>query len=134
MAICTQPRIGCGRAACAFLIVSLALARPVFAVEHPGTLAPGALCSSCHADKVSGRSVHSAMAAACTVCHLAQTQGDMTTVSLSMPKTQICFACHQKTAQLLQHASSGKQSCVDCHDAHSSRRRALLLADLPATR
>jgi len=66
------------------------------------------------------------MTISCTICHLAQTQGDMTTLNLVMPKEQICFACHEKGAELQQHPAAAKGLCVDCHDAHSSDRRMLL--------
>jgi predicted CXXCH cytochrome family protein len=103
-------------------------------VEHPGTLAKDAECSSCHEKKVTGKSVHSAMAMPCTVCHLTMTQGDMTTVRLLMPKNQICFACHEKSAALREHVPAVNGSCVECHDAHSSERKMLLRAadELPA--
>ena len=95
-------------------------------VEHPGVIPTGSECSSCHAKKVTGKSVHSAMATACTVCHVARTQGDMTTLSLAMPKELICFACHEKSTTLQQHVPAVKGSCVDCHDSHSSDQRMLL--------
>jgi hypothetical protein len=96
------------------------------AVEHPGILHKDDNCSSCHPDKSSGKSVHSAMTLSCTVCHLAETQGDMTTLSLAMPRQQICFACHEKSMSLQRHSLGVKGICVDCHDAHSSNRRMLL--------
>lgn len=96
------------------------------AVEHPGTLSKDADCSSCHAKKITGKSVHSAMATPCTVCHVTMTQGDMTTMSLAMPKDKICFACHEQSAALRQHVPSVKGRCVDCHDAHSSDLKMLL--------
>ena len=77
------------------------------AIEHPGVVPQGAECGSCHADKLTGKSVHSAMATTCTVCHVAMTQGDMMTVSLSMPKEKICSACHDETAALRQHVPVG---------------------------
>lgn len=100
-------------------------------IEHPGVLPKDANCSSCHANKIKGKSVHSAMAIPCTVCHLATTEGDMTTLILSMPKEKICFACHDKdkSAQAQRHkptAKGLKGECVDCHDSHSSSRRSLL--------
>jgi len=95
-------------------------------VEHPGVLHDGDDCSSCHASKTVGKSVHSAMASPCTICHLAQTQGDMTTLNLIMPKEQICFACHEKSAELRQHTPVVQGRCVECHDSHSSARRMLL--------
>ncbi len=102
-------------------------------VEHRGTEHPGVVhqddnCSTCHRDKTRGRSVHAAMEVACTVCHLAETQGDMTTLTLSMPKAKICSACHQNSALPKRCFSVAGQSCVNCHDAHSSGRRMLLRA------
>jgi len=108
-----------------FLLL-LAAALPLSALEHPGILHQDDNCSSCHADKIRGKSVHSATAIPCTVCHVAQTQGDMTTLNLAMPKEQICFACHQKATQSQRHAPVVKGTCLDCHDAHRSDRRMLL--------
>jgi predicted CXXCH cytochrome family protein len=111
------------------LITSLLLvmaAMPASAVEHPGVLHKDDICTSCHADKTIGKSVHSAMTIACTVCHLAQTQGDMTTLNLLMPKEQVCFACHEKSEAVQQHPPGAKGLCVDCHDSHSSDRKMLL--------
>ena len=98
-------------------------------VEHPGVIPDGAQCQSCHAAKVNGKSVHSAMATPCTVCHVTMTQGDMTSVGLSMPKGKICFACHQESAALRQHVPRVEGQCVECHDAHSSERKMLLLVN-----
>jgi len=109
-----------------FLLLLLAAAMQASAVEHPGILPKDANCSSCHADKTSGKSVHSAMAISCTVCHLVKTEGDMTTINLAMPREQICFACHEKSVELQQHSPVVKGQCVDCHDTHSSSRRLLL--------
>jgi predicted CXXCH cytochrome family protein len=111
-----------------FFVSVVAFSAPwAIAVEHPGTLEKDAECSSCHATKISGKSVHSAMAMPCTVCHLAMIRGDMTTLSLLMPKEKICFACHEESAALRQHVPKSKGQCVECHDAHSSDQRMLLL-------
>jgi hypothetical protein len=107
-------------------LLLLLLAARASAVEHPGILHKDDNCSSCHPDKTSGKSVHSAMALSCTVCHLAQTQGDMTILNLAMPRQLICFACHEKSMSLQRHSLGVKGQCVDCHDAHSSNRRMLL--------
>ena len=87
---------------------------PASGVEHPGVLSIDADCSSCHVKKISGKSVHSAMSTSCTVCHVARTQGDMTTLTLAMPKEQICFACHEKSTELRQHSPAVKGSCLEC--------------------
>ncbi len=96
------------------------------AVEHPGPLPKDANCSTCHTDKTRGKSVHSAIAISCTICHLVKTQGDMSTIDLAMPREQICFACHEKSVELQRHRPVVKGDCADCHDTHSSDRRMLL--------
>lgn len=95
-------------------------------VEHPGVVPIDAECTSCHAAKIRGKSVHSVMATSCEVCHVTQTRGDMTLVSLSMPKQKICFACHQESTAMQLHLPAVKGQCIDCHDAHSSERKMLL--------
>jgi len=74
------------------------------------------------------------MALSCTVCHLAQTQGDMTILTLPMPKAKICSACHEEGLLLRQHSRVAKGLCLDCHDAHSSNRRMLLRVPTNARR
>jgi predicted CXXCH cytochrome family protein len=108
------------------LLLMLAATMPAWSVEHPGVVSVDADCASCHAKQTSGKSVHSAMSTSCTVCHVARTQGDMTTLILAMPKEQICFACHEKSAALRQQVPAAKGQCMDCHDAHSSDQRMLL--------
>lgn len=110
----------------AFVILILAGVIPSVAVEHPGVVPKDAECTSCHAAKLRGKSVHSVMAASCDVCHVTQTQGDLTVVTLSMPKQKICFACHQEASALQMHVPSVKGQCIDCHDAHSSDQKMLL--------
>ena len=107
------------------VLLPLLAAMPASAVEHPGTIPKGAQCASCHADKTSGRSVHAVMEAPCTVCHLEKTEGDMTTVNLAVPKEQLCSECHSSMA-LQKHPPNPKGQCLDCHDAHRSRRLLLL--------
>lgn len=107
----------------------VAVAVPAAAVEHPGVVPKDGECTTCHAAKMRGKSVHSVMASSCDVCHLTQTQGDMTLVMLSMPKQKICFACHQESAALQRHVPSVRGLCIECHDAHSSERKMLLRAE-----
>jgi predicted CXXCH cytochrome family protein len=109
-----------------YMFVVLLLPTALIGVEHPGVVPKDVECTSCHASKICGKSVHSVMATSCDVCHVTQTQGDMTLVSLSMPKQKICFACHQESAALREHVPSVKGQCVDCHDAHSSDQKMLL--------
>lgn len=102
---------------------------PASAVEHPGSIPQGSECSSCHASKIRGKSVHSAMADSCTVCHVSETHGDMTSMTLLMPKDKICYACHAESATLRQHTPDSTKPCLECHDAHSSNARMLLRAE-----
>src|SRR5579863_346387 len=108
-----------------FLVVFMTTLR-AGGIEHPGTIEKDAICASCHGKKISGASVHSAMAMPCTVCHVAMTRGDMTTLTLLMPKEKICFACHEQSAAMQQHVPAVKGRCIECHDAHSSNHRMLL--------
>lgn len=112
----------------AFVLLLFVIVPWADAVEHPGVVPKDANCTSCHAKKLTGKSVHSAMATTCSVCHVTMTQGDLTTVSLSMPREKICSACHDEAAAMRQHAPSAKGYCIDCHDAHSSEYKALLRA------
>ncbi len=84
------------------------------------TLPTHADCTSCHEDKISGKVVHSAMAMGCAVCHQVVAEGETATVRLTMPKEQICFACHGKSGDDYQHPPYAQGQCVSCHDPHSS--------------
>ena len=64
--------------------------------------------------------------ASCDVCHVIQTLGDMTLLSLSRAEEKICFACHHESSALSLHVPPVKGQCIDCHDAHSSDRKMLL--------
>jgi len=108
------------------ILTLLLLSTAAMAVEHPGVVPKDAECTSCHAAKIRGKSVHSVMASSCDVCHVTQTRGDMTVVSLSMPKQRICFACHQESSATRLHVPAVKGECIDCHDAHSSDQKMLL--------
>ena len=107
-------------------ILLLLASAQAYATEHPGILDRQDTCATCHSDKFRGKSVHSAMTIPCTVCHVAQTQGDMTTIALLMPKEKICFACHVKNSETADHRPAVKGHCVTCHDSHTSKRRMLL--------
>lgn len=63
--------------------------------------------------------MHSAIALSCTVGHLAQTRGDLTTLALLMPKPKICFACHEESLSVGQHKPLAKRLSL-CHAFHIS--------------
>src|SRR5579862_6485472 len=123
----TRPMTFARAFAAASLLIGVLTVTRANAVEHPGSLGRDADCTSCHAKKTKGTSVHSAMQSPCDVCHVTSTQGDMTLVSLSMPKNKICFACHEEAAAARLHKPSVRGQCMECHDAHSSDYRMLLL-------
>ena len=50
------------------LALLLLIAGSAAAVEHPGVMPKDAECAGCHASKVTGKFVHSAMGTSCTVC------------------------------------------------------------------
>lgn len=122
-----QRTVKCATLALLFLLLT---ALQVSAVEHPGIIPKGANCVSCHTDKTHGKSVHSAMALPCSVCHLATTQEDLTIVNLAASKQQICFGCHLQSTELQKHSPRVDGACVDCHDPHASQRRELLRASV----
>ncbi len=107
------------KAILSFLLLLLTRGAQAQTVEqHP--LLPHADCTSCHGDKTAGRVVHSAMAMGCAVCHQVVADGKTAAVSLTMPKEQICFACHGRSRDDYQHPPYAQGQCVSCHDPHSS--------------
>ena len=102
------------------LLVVLTCGLRVVAAEHPVPLAKDADCASCHEDKTKGKAVHSAIAMGCTTCHDVKTTGDTTTVSLTAPKEELCFTCHEKSKEENLHGPYDKGQCVTCHDPHTS--------------
>lgn len=102
------------------MMATLALAVRLAAVEHPVKLEKDADCASCHEDKAKGKAVHSAIAMGCTSCHDVKTAGETTTVELNAPKEQLCFSCHDKSKDEVQHAPYAKGQCTTCHDPHTS--------------
>jgi predicted CXXCH cytochrome family protein len=105
----------------ALVFALLVLVRPAPAQlnRHPA-IPKEADCSSCHGLKTTGKSVHSAIELGCGACHDVATDGKNTTVDLKMPKTQLCFACHQKSGEEYLHSPYAQGNCTSCHDAHSS--------------
>ena len=115
------------------LLLVLAAARlPLAAAEHPVKLEKDADCASCHEDKTKGKAVHSAIAMGCATCHEVKTEGETTTVTLTSPKDQLCFTCHDKAKEEVKHGPYEKGACVTCHDPHSSDFSKQLRAELNA--
>lgn len=102
------------------LLIVLTCGLRLAAEEHPVPLPKDADCASCHDDKTKGKAVHSAIAMGCTTCHEVKTDGSTTTVSLIAPKEQLCFTCHDKSKEEVQHGPYEKGQCVTCHDPHTS--------------
>ncbi len=87
--------------------------------EHRA-LQTGSDCSSCHANKTSGKSLHAAVETGCASCHQVVSDGTNVTVRLKMAKAQLCFACHLRSGDAYLHEPYAKGRCVSCHDPHSS--------------
>jgi predicted CXXCH cytochrome family protein len=105
----------------------LVLAPLAFAANHPPITGKNADCSSCHADMLTGKSVHSQGEIECMLCHNAvpDESGPKVTMTLILTKDKVCYACHERTA-MQQHYAETKRDCLGCHDAHRSARAMLL--------
>lgn len=110
-------------------LLLLFISLPASAANHPPVTGANANCASCHADMLQGVSVHSQGEIQCDLCHTAAPDGKRVRMSLTLPKEQLCFACHERTA-MQQHWPVPKRECVDCHDAHRSARAMLLRRDV----
>jgi len=102
-----------------FFVRSAPAQTPAPIAEHQGLQATSD-CSRCHANKTTGKSVHTAMELGCARCHQVVTEGKSTNIRLAMPKVQLCLACHLKSSDEILHDPYVKGRCTSCHDAHSS--------------
>src|SRR6266542_4373819 len=93
--------------------------------NHPSVRGRNAKCTLCHADLLIGKSVHSSGELSCTLCHAAREESSTVQMVLTVPREQLCFACHERSA-MEQHWAMGQKACLDCHDAHRSARAMLL--------
>lgn len=114
------------------LLLALLGALPAVAANHPPLISANANCSSCHADMLQGASVHSQGEIECTICHASTPDGGKVAMSLTIPKEQLCYACHERGA-MQQHWATPKRGCLDCHDAHHSTRAMLLKRNVDVT-
>jgi predicted CXXCH cytochrome family protein len=120
----------------ALLLVSLcvALGELAFGAEHPQLVsAEEAECSFCHEDLLDGgASQHAPASDDCTVCHEFSI-AEETTVSLADTEPDLCLFCHDDLAAAAAleieapHFPVG-DSCLTCHDPHSSDVHRLLTA------
>ena len=115
------------------ILIALA-AVPAIAANHPSVTGKNADCSSCHADMLTGTSVHAQGEISCLLCHTAapDQKTSNVTIKLTLPKENICFACHERTA-MQQHFPESRRECLACHDAHRSARTMLLRRDVDAS-
>jgi predicted CXXCH cytochrome family protein len=117
--------------AVAFAGFLLLLAPPSFAANHPPIAGKNADCSSCHADMLTGKSVHSQGEISCMLCHSAEPSDGTVkvTMTLALSGEKLCFACHERTA-MQKHYPESQRDCLGCHDAHRSARAMLLRRDV----
>lgn len=101
------------------------------AKTHPVPLAAdtnSSTCLGCHSSLQDGKYVHTAMSMGCTTCHAIQQNGGTTSVTLVAPADQLCFTCHTKSSDPVQHLPYSEGDCIACHSPHSSNFPAHTLA------
>src|SRR5579864_997023 len=105
-----------------------------FADTHPVPLdknTDSAKCIECHAEKSTGKSVHSAIAMGCMTCHEVRVNRDITRVKLTTATpSNLCLTCHadKKAADLKGTVHPpAVRDCLTCHDPHTSDNKNQLL-------
>ena len=98
------------------------------AAEHPTRIDAKTNCLECHADKIQSDHVHPALKRGCTSCHVVESKGDLTEVSVRQSNPVVCFSCHQQKSFLYSHFSYAGGNCLRCHNPHASANPRLLKA------
>jgi predicted CXXCH cytochrome family protein len=104
-------------------LLSVSLLASAKSTVHPAPLtasADSSTCLQCHAELNRGKYVHGAMAMGCTRCHAVKISGGETQVVLVSPGNQLCFTCHEKSNDPVQHQPYGEGLCTVCHSPHAS--------------
>ena len=101
---------------------------------HPVPLektADSSKCLECHAEKVRGKAVHTAVSTGCTSCHEVRLNRDVTRVKLiTATPYSLCLTCHaDKNAAEIKGTvhKPAVRDCLKCHDPHSSDNKFQLL-------
>ena len=130
---------GCHVGMHAWVLIALILLLPARAdaAVHPVPLdknTDAAKCVECHADKSTGKSVHSAMATGCLSCHEIRVNGNVTRVKLiTATPVALCLTCHtDKQAADMKGTvhPPAVRDCLVCHDPHASDNKNQLLKPL----
>lgn len=96
---------------------------PAAAPLHPVQLAANteaSTCLECHSYLKDGKYVHTALEMGCMVCHQIEEVSGGTSVKLLSPPNELCFTCHTKSSDPVQHLPYSQGSCIVCHSPHSS--------------
>lgn len=104
-------------------------------LSAPPVQAADADCLTCHQEKSTGVSIHSAIDMGCAVCHIgvdaSKVPHRFSGASKGLPSegAELCFSCHDKrefesAREVHQPVSSGM--CNICHDSHASSFSGLL--------
>ncbi len=114
----------------------LALAPAVaMAARHPRLVSvENTRCTTCHAEKTRGTTVHPPAAEDCTTCHEMTIAPSGTTVALAEEEPALCVGCHDDKAaaaegELPSPHAPVTDSCLDCHDPHATDTPHLITAD-----
>ena len=104
--------------------------------EHPQLVkVETAQCIVCHDDLLEGSTVHAAAEDDCTFCHKVSVQPRGTTVSLIEAEPSLCLFCHDDLEPAVELELEAphfpvSDSCLNCHDPHSSDSQRLLAAPM----
>jgi len=102
------------------------------AAKHPRLVSvKSTRCTTCHNTLVKGVTVHPPAAEECTNCHEVTVTSEGTSIALAEEEPALCVDCHDDKAA----AAEGKlafphapvtDSCLNCHNPHSSPNTMLL--------
>lgn len=92
-------------------------------------------CDTCHADLLEGKVVHPPVELDCTTCHDVQIGDDRTRVALMDREPALCILCHDEleekvAAEVATPHFPVTDSCLTCHDPHSSDQKHVLVTPL----
>lgn len=96
----------------------------------------GKPCYQCHRSKISGATVHGAVAGKeCTPCHPTTGGNHQKSKGLYLPKdksSKLCYECHEDQTKLKSvHPPIGEGDCLSCHAPHTSANKSLLRFTVP---
>jgi predicted CXXCH cytochrome family protein len=117
-------------------VLLLSTAWSAVAAEHPTLVnLDSTACKTCHEDLLDPAVDHAPVVEDCTTCHDVTIGDSGTTVGLSDAEPALCVMCHDDLAvavdaELETPHYPVTESCLTCHDAHSSDQQHLLISNV----